>query len=273
MCTNPVSISVKGYDGETHPIIVSCGKCFECLSRKSKEWSFRIMNECSLYNDNCFVTLTYNNENNPVTLVKRDYQLFLKRLRKHIAPTKIRYFMCGEYGKKHLRPHYHMIIFNWIPDDLQHLKFDGKNELFRSKTLETLWNIGFVSVGRVTQQSAKYCAKYLQKLQKIPGDLLPPFVSMSNRYGIGHDVVDSNMLKTNKLYVNGQYIPLPRYYKIVLSRDLGFVDEVDVINKRGFDRAMDIVVDNDDLNRRRKKVKDILQKSLTISKKCGKHKI
>ena len=56
-----------------------CCKCAECLMQKSIEWSFRIMLESKDYKDNCFITLTY--KDNPVQLNKRDYQLFLKRLR------------------------------------------------------------------------------------------------------------------------------------------------------------------------------------------------
>lgn len=93
-----------------------CGKCVECLMSYSNEWALRCVLEASLYRDNCMLTLTY--RDNPVTLIKRDYQLFLKRLREALSPLKIRYFGCGEYGARGQRPHFHIIIFGWKPDDL-----------------------------------------------------------------------------------------------------------------------------------------------------------
>jgi hypothetical protein len=43
--------------------------------------------------------------------VKRDLQLFFKRLRKAYPDVKLRYFACGKYGEQFARPHYHVILF------------------------------------------------------------------------------------------------------------------------------------------------------------------
>lgn len=151
-------------------VVVACGKCIECQMQKSREWAFRIMAECSLYEKNCFITLTYNDENlyyNDVgepSVSRREVQLFMKSLRETLSPLKIRFFACGEYGKKFSRPHYHLIIFNWFPDDAVFFQKDGNVILYRSKLLESVWKKGFSSVGEVTLETAKYCAKYLNKL-------------------------------------------------------------------------------------------------------------
>ena len=47
-------------------------------------------------------------KNNPIILKKSDFQKFIKRLRKDYD---IKYFACGEYGDKTLRPHFHAILF------------------------------------------------------------------------------------------------------------------------------------------------------------------
>ena len=194
-----------------------CGKCVECLKQKSTEWSYRIMLEASQYDKVCFITLTY--RDNPVTLVKKDLQNFIKRLRKFVCPLKIRYFACGEYGSKHKRPHYHVIIFGWRPDDM--VCYNRTDRLYGSQILEKIWNKGFVSVGNVELDSAKYCAKYMQKLQDLPDNLVKPFVIMSLKPGIGLTAFlhkKQKYLPTDKVYFEGKYIKIPKYYLDVLKK-------------------------------------------------------
>lgn len=223
MCLRPITIPVKRTGSDHYEAItVSCGKCLECVQAKSTEWSHRIVDECKLHKDNCFITLTYNDEHLPVggSLVRRDLQLFIKRLRKHLEPQKIRVFYCGEYGKKSLRPHYHIIIFGWSPTDSFFYKRDKKGvDLFRSPTVERLWSFGFSSVGEVTLDTAKYCAKYMQKFNTLPDSLAKPFIGMSNRNGIGYGSIDPNCLTTDSIFHSGKRIKVPRYYLKVLERD------------------------------------------------------
>ena len=110
MCLNPSIIKF-----ENKPLIVSCGKCVECKSIRTDEWTSRIILESRQHKQNCFITLTYNDANIPTgnTLSKPDYQKFLKRLRFHLGRSAIRYFGCGEYGSLNSRPHYHFIIFGY----------------------------------------------------------------------------------------------------------------------------------------------------------------
>lgn len=74
--------------------------------------------EASQYQDNAFVTLTYDPSllptlaNGSPTLVPLHLRNFLKRLRHH-QQIKLRYFAVGEYGSETWRPHYHLGIFNF----------------------------------------------------------------------------------------------------------------------------------------------------------------
>lgn len=191
-------------------IPVPCGKCIECLQQYSDVWSFRIMRECNLHDKSCMITLTYAQA--PVTGVqKRDFQLFMKRLRKAISPLRVRFFVSGEYGSKFNRPHYHVIVFGWFPPDCEYFFSRNGHSVYKSDFVAKIWQHGYVSVEEVTLESAKYCAKYLQKLQKLPVGLNPPFTLMSNRPGIGFDEHDFSYLKTDKLYIRGRYISTPRY--------------------------------------------------------------
>ena len=86
--------------------LLPCGKCLSCKLDYAKEWALRITHEASLLEENCFITLTYNNEHLPEdkSVHRSEVQNFLKRLRKKIAPRKIKTFYCGEYGDQNLRP-------------------------------------------------------------------------------------------------------------------------------------------------------------------------
>lgn len=222
MCLHPLHLW-RDYNGVFHiekprdtlldvdRFTVPCGKCIECLERYSNEWSYRCMLEASKYENNIHLTLTYSDS--PTTLVRRDLQLFIKRLRKHISPLKIRYFGCGEYGSKNLRPHYHLIVFGYKPDDMYFWKKSKSGiPLYRSPTIEKLWTLGFSTVADVDFDACKYTAKYLQKLQKIPDGCLPAFTCMSTRPAIALDFVKPSDLETGKLYLNGSYISLPRFW-------------------------------------------------------------
>lgn len=203
MCLNPNFIN---------SMYVPCGKCMECLISKSNEWAFRVMLEAQFYFENSFLTLTYDNEHLPKdgNVSKRDFQLFLKRLRKFVHPKKIRFFGCGEYGSKGQRPHYHIIIFGYDFIDKYPFSVDKKkNVLFRSESLEKLWPFGFSSIGVLNIDSAKYCAKYLQK--DIAGKS-KSFLLMSRRPGIGFASFNENWFDTDKIYVSGKFLKIPRYF-------------------------------------------------------------
>jgi hypothetical protein len=175
-----------------------CGQCVGCRLAHSKGWAVRCMHEAQMYDNNCFITLTYAPEHLPVingqpTLVLDHYQKFMKRLRflaKGLTPIvnpypssddicdypvtwvhwPIRFFHAGEYGEKNGRPHYHACIFNYdFPDKVKlPRKSPSGMTLYRSAFLEEIWPYGFSSIGTVTFQSAAYVARYIMKKQNGP---------------------------------------------------------------------------------------------------------
>ena len=200
-----------------------CGKCVECLQQKSTEWSYRVLLESSLYEKNCFCTLTYSKTTGE--LVKSDFQKFMKRLRKFLQPTKIRFFACGEYGSKGRRPHFHCIIFGWQPNDL--VLFNKKEKLYGSQILEKIWTHGFASVSPLTLETAKYCSKYLQKLNKLEDKKQQPFLLMSLKPGIGLSAFlnkKDNFLPSDKIYIDGHYVKIPRYFLDKLKKEANVAD-------------------------------------------------
>jgi len=141
---------------------VKCGRCIGCRLDKSKEWALRCVHEAQMHSENCFITLTFNEDYVKGSVDPQDLKLFLDRFRKRISPRRIRYFACGEYGEKYLRPHYHMCIFGFdFPDKV--LISQGHHKLYSSEMLSDLWSYGFSSIGDLTFDSAAYVARYVLK--------------------------------------------------------------------------------------------------------------
>lgn len=193
-------------------LCLPCGHCYGCAKDYSREWASRIILETQDHNANCFITLTYDESNVPDKPLKRDFQLFMKRLRKFFGDKRIRYFACGECGDKSGRPHYHAILFGLDFDDKVFLQ-RSKSGLFiyRSPTLEQLWPYGISSIGDVSVQSAQYVAKYSMK-KKLSGVDTGEFVLMSRKPGIGASHYDEKFYYSDKVYVSGQSFKVPRYF-------------------------------------------------------------
>jgi hypothetical protein len=222
---------------------IPCGNCVGCRLAYSRRWATRCVHEASCHSANCFITLTFNNENLPATgsIDVRDVQLFIKRLRKDISPLKIRYAACGEYGTLLSRPHYHLLIFGYdFPDKRPFQKHKG-NIYFRSAQLERLWPFGYSSIGSLTFESAAYTARYIMKKQKgVDYDnkvyydgRRPEFFVCSRRPGLGlfwiakyHRQVAENGFIVIR---NGVRVGVPRYYLDFLL--MNYPDEYAIFEK------------------------------------------
>jgi len=191
----PLTTLINGGD-PSKPVELPCGKCIGCRLEYSRQWAMRCMHEAQTNECNSYVTLTYNDKNltyghNQATLVPKDLQLFLKRLRKKTG-KKISYYACGEYGDATKRPHYHLCIFGYDFPDKIHVETKRDFKLYESRLLSGLWKAGIHRIGEVTFESAAYVARYIMKKQKgatkkIYSDLgiEPEFARMSLKPGIG----------------------------------------------------------------------------------------
>lgn len=234
---------------DLEPLKVPCNQCIGCRLERSRQWAIRCVHEASLYKQNCFITLTFDNEHLPASgsLDKRDFQLFMKKLRKRFG-SGVRYFHCGEYGEKNMRPHYHACLFNFdFPDKYLDPKIQkpGGFPLYRSHELEKLWGLGFATVGEVNFETAAYVARYVTKkfsnpdpekvkahyelLNKKTGeitDLLPEYTTMSRRPGIGRAWLEKytgDIYPADRVVIKrkGEYIETrpPRYYDNIFQLD------------------------------------------------------
>lgn len=199
-------------------LMLPCGHCFGCSQSYAREWSSRIMLEAKKYADNCFITLTFDDDHVPERLEKAPFQKFMKRLRKYF-PQKIRFFACGECGEKSERPHYHAVLFNVDFDDKEFLKRSKSGLIiYRSKLLEKLWPYGISSIGDVTDASAQYVAKYSMK-RKISKIDRGEFVLMSRMPGIGQDSYDESIYESDRIYVSGKSFKVPRYFDKLADKE------------------------------------------------------
>lgn len=212
---------------------VPCGQCIGCRLERSRQWAVRCVHEASLHEENCFLTLTYNNDNLPPggTLDRTHFPLFMKRLRKFLGEKKVRYFHCGEYGEKSHRPHYHAILFGHEFEDKIQIGEQGGFPLFQSPTLDLLWSHGNVIIGAVSFESAAYVARYIVKkqtgensethyrsLDPDTGEVTkiePEYVTMSRRPGIGKgwfDKYKNDVFPKDFFTLRGVKMKPPRFY-------------------------------------------------------------
>lgn len=217
-CLHPYFVS----NGFGERVATPCGTCELCRARRTLDWSTRLeMENADSYSK--FVTLTYNAKHSDQfdDLEKRDFQLFLKRLRKHCWKyhgVKLRYFLCGEYGDKFGRRHGHVILFS---RDENFLDIDDME-------IQKCWCKGNIDVGTVTPQSIRYVAGYCLK-KATPKHLkvlvkdedgtpvehyrTPPFLLMSKGLGCRFMALHFKKLLFWKcLHMGERVLPLPKVF-------------------------------------------------------------
>ena len=240
----------------TGAVAIPCGNCIGCRLDYSRQWANRCMLERKYHDEAWFVTITYSPEAVPTTyfvddstgeaapiytLRKRDFQLFMKVLRRRTG-QKVRYFAAGEYGDKTFRPHYHAIIFGLHLDDLQLSEFsplDGPYKYYKSVTLQKCWDVvdskckegitpltrGNVLVAPCSWETCAYVARYVVKKLKGPEaefyklhNIEPPFSLMSRKPGIGRQYYDDHPNLYDVEYINvstpegGRKFRPPKYF-------------------------------------------------------------
>ncbi len=249
-CRKPISIRKKG--GAAFP----CGSCTPCTINQRRVWTHRIMLESKLWPQNSFLTLTYRDTDLPADGVSNsEHQAFMKKLRAEwylATQQKIRFYMCGEYGDKTFRPHYHYALFNfpscygpgptwygrkYVPCNCQVCSF-----------VTSIWGKGHVFIGKLEMESAQYIAQYVTKkmtkkkdkrLKKydhdpITGEITesyynPEFSRASRNPGIASAAVSVIAAACKKydreiplaLRHGNRHLPLGRYMKGKLYEETG----------------------------------------------------
>lgn len=256
MCKNPwmrrapgrrSNASLENKWGRLAATPFPCGQCLPCRINKSREWTHRLLLEASQHDDNCFITLTYDEDHVPEgdNLNHSHITNYFKKLRKSLGDKKIRYFTVGEYGgppnhpsSRGYRPHYHIACFGIGAEYSPLIK-----NAWTDSSGEQLCNWAELDkrggryIGDLNNDSARYITGYTTKKLTRERDMRSPFIKknhpqlygrtpefarMSRRPGIGneamHKIIDmylshnygtKQILRTLK--TGGHNYPLGRY--------------------------------------------------------------
>lgn len=215
----PSQASESGYEYLRLP----CGSCLGCRKARALEWAHRCWLESQAHEEQCWTTLTYDEDSVPSGLVKDHLSAWLKRLRSRVAPRTVRFFASGEYGERTDRPHYHAILFG-LPR--------------AEKAIAESWPHGFVRVDPLSPAAIAYVAGYAAKkigwhstyepmwgeyerLDRETGEITagryknwlkqPPFILMSRRPGIGAHAKKHWASWRRTAVYHGRQIPVPRF--------------------------------------------------------------
>ena len=175
MCLNPKWIYKKGrykednYRGSAGDFyelgtFSKCGCCTQCINEKSNNWVVR--NHYEAINPKnerkSFITLTY--EENPIIIIKKDIQDFVKRLRINLDRStgeKIRIFTCSEYGELYNRPHAHIILYGFDDEKAKYKGINKKGNLYyESEIIQDTWGLGRTSYQKFDDNEIPYISLY-----------------------------------------------------------------------------------------------------------------
>lgn len=204
--------------------VFNCDQCIFCRKRRAYELACKCVLHSSLYRDNCFLTLTYD-ESQPTYHNDFDYtdiQKFKKRLRRSVEyhyEKKIEIFNVHEYGKRG-KKHWHLIVFNHDFADKELHTVRRGLPLYTSPELAELWPFGFNAIGDVSAASAMYQAQYVEKDLKN-GNSQNSRKSHSKHSGIGRPYFElhfRDILRNGFIPIGGKKLPVPRSFQRIAHK-------------------------------------------------------
>lgn len=265
-----VTFVPRGWDGR-RVFELPCGQCIGCRLERSRQWAMRCMHESQMHALNCFVTLTFDEEHLPVdgSLDYAVFQRFMRDLRRDLGCWDVtlaqyvpRFYMCGEYGERTRRPHFHACLFGVdFPDRVKFKDMNSGFPIYTSKLLSSIWTDGFASVADFSFETAAYVARYVCK--KVTGPmadshylktdfetgevfrLRPEFTQMSLKPGIGRlwfDKYHGQVYPRDYVIVRGRKVKPPKYYDKVLASLSDF--RSDEVEYDRFVKALAVAHDN-----------------------------
>lgn len=263
---------------DTHPVSLPCGQCIGCRLDRARSWAIRLHLEATQHDDACFVTLTYDEEHIPDgdSLIPQHLSDFMRKLRKSISPTRVRFYGVGEYGGQFDRPHYHIVLYGYNFPDRRSYIDRGDYTIDNSLLLSTIWKKGHATVQNFALECAAYVSKYAVKkitgsdaarhyeiVDNETGEIYirePEFARMSRRPGIGSDWLKKYYSDLYpKGYVTdgkGVKIPPPEYFNKLYEK--WFPEEMEQLRDS---RKQEVFERYNDANIERMEAREKIQKA------------
>ncbi len=218
----------------------SCKKCQACKINQAKKQATVIklaIKHAAL--PSYFVTVTYNDhwlpsnkEGTVASLRYSEIQEFTRKLKKE--QKQMKYFTAAEYGSTTGRPHYHLIMINYLmPNDLKPITADGyQKNLFWSATITKTWKKGNVIIAPATAGSAEYVTGYVVKKMGHDWKGRPEKLGIENERhtmspGLAlpawkkwiKEAIDNGA--NDAVNIDSRTEPIPDYFKYKTRRELG----------------------------------------------------
>lgn len=252
MCLSPIPIT-RTIAGLTSVQFVPCGYCNECIKDRQNEYVIRTIEEASKKGIVWFFTLTYSDDHVPYTydldgeiidedpvtgevffapnakllsICNKDITSWKKRVRARLnkrrkkegkEPLKFSFLICGEYGPRTHRPHYHGLFIGLSRSDMLEFKKDWENHY--GFTLFKSVNVIPSSHHNDVESTARYVAKYICKSRDLEDE----------------NVLDGKVQKPRKLVSPGYGLPSKEKFNRMkdyhLCRDLFPTADLDHMSK------------------------------------------
>lgn len=232
----PLSHFIKEYDlslkylfsqNNKTLMILPCGYCINCFINKKYDYRNRCKNEFDKFKFSYFITLTYDDFNNPKVLIKKHIQNFCKYLKKYIG--RFGYLLAGEYGDVSDRPHYHLVIFTDFVFEKNLLLGNG---YFSNDLIKKCWlNRGFVSVKFADNKAVNYLTSYsLKSDQKRQNYNIKKTMRINLNDILDDHTFQTYIRKDNLIeYYSGLLNNYPSF--VLTSKSLGFLNDLDQYKK------------------------------------------
>lgn len=135
---------------------MSAQKQYDSLKRKQKHyeqtrWEIARIVDCNYDNKTKFLTLTFKENIQDITITNKEFKYFIQRLNYYLYQTKVQILKYIATWEKQKRGaiHYHVIFFDF--------------PYVAKQKLQDLWTHGFIKINRIDVDSRENRGRYLSK--------------------------------------------------------------------------------------------------------------
>lgn len=197
-------------------VAVGCGKCMECMRKKSREWSVRLQEEIRENKNGIFVTLTFSDESiNKIAETIKGLDGYDRD--NEIARKAVRWFL-ERWRKKHKKSVRHWLVTELGHQGTKNIHLHGIIWTEKREDINKIWQYGFTwptekDDNYVGEKTINYITKYITKIDEEHKEYKPKIFCSG---GIGSQYLERADSRDNK-YQKGK---TKEYYKTRQGRKL-----------------------------------------------------